>query len=180
MPDFFTLKLIWGGGVLGVKRLVRCAVFILFISICSAFALPFGAVPLSLGLLALVAVSVAGEVKTAVLSVLGYLLLGAVGLPVFAGFKGGLGVIFGPTGGFLLSYIAVAVVIAVFAYRGKAVLGIVLGLLVCYLKGSLWFMIIMKVSFTQAVSVTVLPFVVPDITKCILGYYIGKRIKKIT
>ncbi len=179
MPDFFTLKLIWGGGVLGVKRLVRCAVFILFISICSIFALPFGAVPLSLGLLALVAVSMAGGVRIALFSVLGYLLLGAVGLPVFAGFKGGLGVIFGPTGGFLLSYIAVAIVIGFFALRGKAVLGIVLGLLVCYLKGSLWFMIVMKVSFIQAISVAVLPFVVPDIIKCILGYYIGKRIKKL-
>ncbi len=168
-----------GGGVLDVKSLVRCAVFVLFISICSAFALPFGAVPLSLGLLALVAVSVAGEVKTAVLAVLGYLLLGAVGLPVFAGFKGGLGVIFGPTGGFLLSYIAVAIVIGFFASRGKTVWGIVLGLLVCYLKGTLWFMIVMRVSFIQALSVAVLPFVVPDIIKCILGYYIGKRIKKI-
>jgi len=166
--------------VLGAKRLVRCAVFVLFISVCSAFALPFGAVPLSFGLLALVAVSVAGEVKTVVFAVLGSLLFGAVGLPVFAGFKGGLGIILGPTGGFLLSYIAVAVVIGFFALRGKAVLGIFLGLLVCYLKGSLWFMIVMKVSFTQAVSVAVLSFVVPDIIKCILGYYIGERIKKIT
>ncbi|MBO5136701.1 MAG: biotin transporter BioY [Clostridia bacterium] len=162
---------------MGVKRLVRCAVFVLFISICSAFALPFGAVPLSLGLLALMAVSMAGDVKTAVFAVLGYLLLGIVGLPVFAGFKGGLGVIFGPTGGFLLSYIAVAVIIGFFALRGKAVWGIVLGLLICYIKGTLWFMIVMRVSFIQALSVAVLPFVVPDIIKCILGYYIGKRIK---
>lgn len=99
-------------------------------------------------------------------------------MPVFAGFKGGLGVIFGPTGGFILSYVAVAFVIGVFSWRGKAVLGVCLGLLICYLKGTLWFMIIMKVTFLQAVSVAVLPFVVPDIVKCIIGFYIGKRIKR--
>ena len=161
------------------KRLARCGVLTLFISVLSAIALPFGAVPLSLGLLALVAVSVAGDVKIAVLSVLGYLLLGSVGLPVFAGLKGGLGVIFGPTGGFILSYVAVAFVIAVFTSRGKAVLGIILGFLVCYLSGTFWFMAVMKVTFVQAISVAVLPFVVPDIIKCVVGFYIGKRIKRL-
>lgn len=114
-----------------------------------------------------------------------YLLLGIVGLPVFAGFQGGIGVILGPTGGFLVGYVAVVVSVGLMLKikekRLFLVIGSVIGLLLCYLSGCLWYMHIMDVNFVGALWMCVIPFVAFDAIKvamvCVVGPPCKKRVK---
>lgn len=122
---------------------------------------------------------------TAILSVLLYLLLGAFGLPVFAGFSGGISVLFGPTGGYLIGFIAIAFLMAgwryLFGERLKSA-SMLLGLLICYLFGTFWFVLVYAhgsntVSFSVALSWCVLPYIIPDLLKIALARLIAVRLR---
>ena len=114
-----------------------------------------------------------------------YLLLGIVGLPVFAGFQGGVGALLGPTGGFLVGYVAVIVseglMLKIKEKRLFLVIGSVIGLLLCYILGCLWYMRIMDVNFVGALWMCVIPFVAFDGMKvamvCVIGPPCKKRVK---
>lgn len=114
-----------------------------------------------------------------------YLLLGAVGLPVFAGFHGGIGTLLGPSGGFLVGYVAVIVCVGLMLKikenRLFLVLGSMIGLLMCYILGCFWYMHVMKVDFVGALWMCVIPFVAFDGIKvalvCVIGPPCKKRVK---
>ena len=113
-----------------------------------------------------------------------YLLLGALGLPVFSGFSGGLGHIFGATGGYMLGFLLTGVAYWVTEHLfGKSlkvsVQSLIFGLLLCYLFGTVWFSIYTDgMSFLSAALVCVVPFIVPDLTKLALAVIIANRIKQ--
>ena len=96
-----------------------------------------------------------------------YLLLGAVGLPVFSGFAGGLGKLLGPTGGYLIGFIFMALI-------GGAV---VVGTAVAYAFGTVWFVYLMKCSVTYALTVCVYPFIGFDIVKIVIATLLGKTVR---
>lgn len=114
-----------------------------------------------------------------------YLLLGGVGLPVFSAFQGGIGVLLGPTGGFLLGLAALAGIYKAVTFRfgeGKKsrLCGLILGLLGCYIMGTLWYALVYSrgsVGIAAAISSCVLPFVIPDGVKMYLAWRLGKRMK---
>ncbi|MBO5420860.1 MAG: biotin transporter BioY [Clostridia bacterium] len=114
-----------------------------------------------------------------------YILLGAVGLPVFSGFQGGVGALLGATGGFILGFIPSTVIVSFL--KSKAKKGFVYsfvcclpGLAVCYATGVLWYMFVYGGGDVRsAVSVCILPFVVPDIIKIILAVTVARRVTAI-
>lgn len=112
-----------------------------------------------------------------------YVLLGIIGLPVFAGGKAGLGVLFGPTGGYLIGFIAGAYVIGkmVEFRKEKAFLwiafSILLGFTVIYLLGILQLSLVAKFSFIKALSVGALPFVIGDILKILVATFITLKLR---
>ena len=113
-----------------------------------------------------------------------YLVLGAVGLPVFAGFSGGIGHIFGATGGYMLGFLITGIMDIIFEKIGKsakiAVFSLILGLLACYAFGTLWFSIYKKgMSIIPALSVCVVPFIIPDLLKLALAVILSQKIKKV-
>lgn len=147
------------------------------IVVCSLAAVPFGSVPITLQTFAIcVSVGLLG-VKRGVVCVLLYLLLGIAGLPVFSGFQGGIGVLLGPTGGYVLGFIPMVIVSGLIIQNceKKAVvhfLAFVAGLIVCYFVGTIWFVYVYsveKTDFLAALSVCVLPYVIPDVVKLILA-----------
>ena len=164
-----------------------CALFAAFLCIVAPIALPMGPIPISLGLFGvLLAGVVLGPVK-GFLSVMLYLLLGICGLPVFGGARGGIGVIAGPTGGFLWGYL-VAVLVAGFLFslakdRKKASLWGALfcfaATLLCDLCGVVQYMAVANVSFGAALVVCFYPFVLIDLAKCLLVGFLGSRLRKI-
>ncbi|MBQ8427923.1 MAG: biotin transporter BioY [Clostridia bacterium] len=114
-----------------------------------------------------------------------YLLLGLVGVPVFSGFQGGGGALFGTTGGYLIGYFVgggVMCLLDVLPFlKGKQGIILSCGLLVYYLCGVLWYMLVFvqgAVGLGAAMLTCVLPFVLPDVAKLILALFLGKRLKR--
>lgn len=145
--------------------------------------LPFSPVPFSLGTLAIYLSVIVLGCKSGLLSVTIYLLLGAVGLPVFSGFTGGIGKLLGPTGGYLIGYLFLAGICGFYADRchGRKTmlaLGIFLGTLACYTCGTCFYAFQTQTSLLQSFSVTVLPFLPGDLVKAVLGLVFGAQIRK--
>lgn len=121
--------------------------------------------------------------KRGTLTVLVYILLGMVGLPVFTGFKSGIAAVTGPTGGYIVGFIFTALIVGLAADRlGKKlwvnILFMAIGILVCYLFGTVWFMIAYKVTFVSALTTCVIPFLIPDAVKIAVAAILVNRLKK--
>lgn len=150
-----------------------------------AIPLPFSPVPLTMGSFAVyVTAAVLGPGK-GTLSVALYLLLGMAGLPVFSGFSGGIGVLAGPTGGYVIGYIPCALLVGwlVGRYRCRTVgtiFAMVTGTIVCYVFGTAWVLIIMGGTYTlaQAVLVCIVPYLVFDAMKIVLAAMIAVEVRK--
>ncbi|MGI6260732.1 MAG: biotin transporter BioY [Acutalibacteraceae bacterium] len=157
--------------------LVFTALFAALTAVCAVIAvpMPMTTVPVSLLVLGVYLTGALLEKKLAFLAELVYLLVGAVGIPVFSGFSSGVGVLFGPTGGYLLASPLMAFLIAWIIepfrkrknllYLAMLVVGMVSALLVCYLFGTVWFCIYGKYTFLQGLGFCVVPFLVPDAIK---------------
>ncbi len=164
-----------------LRGIALSALFTAVLAVCSWITLP-APVPFTLQTLGVfLAVGLLGF-KGSLISISAYLLLGAVGLPVFSGFQGGLGVIFGPTGGYALAFLLVP-----FIYHGVLrltggkyiYLALLSGLAVCYAFGALWYSFFAGgESFLSLLAVTVVPFILPDILKLGAALIIIKRIGK--
>ncbi len=160
-----------------VADLVFTALFAALTAVCAVIAvpMPMTTVPVSLLVLGVFLTGALLEKKLAFLAELIYLLVGAAGLPVFSGFSSGIGVLFGPTGGYLLASPLMAFLIAwiIESFRaGKRsrylvmlVVGMVIALLVCYLFGTAWYCIYRQYTFLQGLAFCVIPFLVPDAIK---------------
>ena len=112
-----------------------------------------------------------------------YVMLGVVGIPVFAGGKAGLGVVFGPTGGYLLGFIIAAFVIGMVNRMKKSagifwhIFSMLIGMLIIYFLGSLQLSLVAKMSFHKALVIGVLPFNPGDIIKILLAAIISLQLK---
>ena len=121
-------------------------------------------------------------------AILVYLLLGALGVPVFAGFSGGIGILFGTTGGYLLGFILMGLVYWLgerlsMDSRNIRIISMILGLLLCYAFGTAWFMFVYArqtgaIALGTALAWCVVPFILPDLAKLALALMVGKRVRK--
>lgn len=165
-----------------IRAAVLCGLFAAFTAVFSQISLPIGPVPISCSLIAVYLAGVFLPVKTAALSQLVYLLLGIIGVPVFAGFQSGAARLAGPTGGYLLVYPVIALILslAMVIYDKKLVRkplaaraayivsAMLVSLIVCYAAGTAWFTVFSGSSFQKALSLTVVPFIAGDIAKIVL------------
>lgn len=147
--------------------------------------IPFGPVPFTLQTLVLAMIIAALDGAASVLAIGSYVLLGALGLPVFSGFMGGVGALFGPTGGFLWGFVLGVVLVAALArlmgdvpVYPRALACSALTLLVSYVCGTAQLMALMSLGATEALAIAVLPFVVPDAVKVVIGARIGCAAKR--
>lgn len=169
-------------------NLIYIAMFAVLIAACSWISIP-AAVPFTLQTFGIfVTVGILGG-KRGSMSVLVYLLLGAVGMPVFSGFTGGVGRLLGSTGGYLLGFLLSALVM----WGMEKVLGrktwvlaasMVLGLLVCYAFGTLWYITVYtrntgQIGLLTALGWCVFPFVIPDLIKIALALLVSSRLSRI-
>lgn len=168
-----------------MQKLTISALFTALIAVLAqvAIPIPFSPVPVTGQV---VGVMLAGSLlgsRAGVLSIIAYLLLGAAGAPVFSLARGGLYIIAGPTGGYLLGFIP-AVYIAgrilekgdqPSAFRTIGAMLIALGLI--YLFGGIQLGLIMRYSFTQVILTGVAPFLIPDLFKAALAAFLSIRIK---
>ncbi len=170
--------------VISTKSLTIIGLMTAVCCVLGPISVPIGAVPVSLGVLAvLLTVYVLGTFKGTVATLV-YILLGTVGLPVFSGYQGGLQKVSGPTGGYIIGFIFLALIAGAFIDRFSYkkcymhVVGMVLGLAVCYLFGTIWFMFVTKMDFVASLTVCVVPFLLFDALKIAFCFTMGIGIRK--
>lgn len=167
---------------ISVKQMSLAAIMTAVICILSPISLNIGPVPISLGTFAVsLSVCILGR-NLGMLSYLLYLLLGFIGLPVFSNYGAGVEKLLGPTGGYLIGMIFLAFIggFAVEKFSKspiKQYLGLMLGIAFCYLLGTLWLGKVLSMDFGKALSVGVIPFILPDAIKVLLALVLGKKIR---
>lgn len=164
------------------------ALFVAFLTVCSFVAVPLGAVPVTLQSVGVIVSSgVLGAKKGTLVTVI-YLTLGAVGLPVFSGFTGGYGVLLGPTGGFLIGFVPMSIVVGLLSGKMNrsfnwVLLSAAIGNIVLYAVGVFFYANVhlngSSESYYSAFLTGVVPFLVPDIIKIVFSALLVVRIKKI-
>lgn len=162
------------------------ALFAVIISICSMLSLP-AAVPFTLQTFGVfLALFVLGG-KYGTLSIAVYICLGLTGLPVFHGFTGGVGVLMSGTGGYIIGFILSGMLYLIITKlagekRRIKLISAFLGLIVCYITGTLWFTFTSAQSsgFLPALITCVVPYVIPDTVKILLAFFIAGRTEKLT
>lgn len=168
---------------LSVRYLSRCAIFAALFCLCAWLHIPIGDIAITLQTFALFCALflLGGKGGTIVCAV--YLLLGAVGLPVFSGFRGGVGALLGATGGYLFGFLATALTYwALSAIFRNRIFAACAGLVACYACGSAWFFLVWMdsgsaVSLGFVLAKCVAPYVLPDCCKLILAYLLSRRLK---
>ena len=160
------------------------ALFSALIAVCALISVP-STPPFTMQSFAVILAIFTLGSRRAFTSVLVYIFIGLVGVPVFSGFSSGIGVLFGATGGYLPGFLLMPPVYAL-VHRKSAVSTIfacVMSFAVCYITGTLWFMHVYSLPLDTTGAVTafqacVLPFILPDAIKTILAYIVYKRIKR--
>lgn len=171
------------------RKMVLAAIFAAIMAICAWISIPVLEIAFTMQTFAVfLALGVLGG-KWGTVSILIYMLLGAVGMPVFSGFRGGPGVLFGVTGGYIMGFLGSGL-----AYWGITTLwknaswarlaGMVVGLLVCYAFGSAWFLVLYvqkgnAITLGAVLMTCVVPYLIPDGCKIALAWVLTGRLRKI-
>ena len=177
------------GKMFKVLDMVYIAIGAVLIVICSWINIPT-AVPFTLQTFAVffILMLLGGERGT--ISILIYILLGAIGVPVFAGFSGGIGILLGNTGGYILGFVFIGLIYTLFTrvFKKKSIFikiaALVIGLAICYVFGTIWFMHVYlrdsgEVGLLAVLGWCVFPFIIPDLIKMALAVVIAKRIEPV-
>lgn len=153
-----------------VRNMVFMAVFAALICAAAPFSIQIGAIPITL---ATFAIYLAGAIlggKRGTIAVIVYILLGAVGLPVFSNFNGGFGALLGFTGGYIIGYIPLVLITGVFSDMNSKkhwtmIVGMLLGTVALYTFGTAWYMILTGKDLASSLTACALPFIPGDAIK---------------
>ncbi|MBS7298607.1 MAG: biotin transporter BioY [Eubacteriales bacterium] len=168
--------------------LVYIALGAVLITLCSWISIP-ATIPFTMQTFAVFFVLSALGGKRGTASIIVYVLLGAVGIPVFSQFNSGLGALLGNTGGYILGFIFTGLVYRLIVqFLGKKlwveIFSLIIGLAVCYSFGTAWFMIVYTkangaVGLATVLSWCVIPFIIPDLVKLGLALTLARRLSPV-
>lgn len=169
------------------KELTLIGVFVTLMIICSLISIPT-AIPFTLQTFGVCVIGGLLGVKNGLTALLVYFLIGIAGLPVFSNGNGGIGVLLGPTGGYLIGFFFIVICVGLAVQKCETKLPIlisslILGHIACYAFGTVWFLLIYtgsdaSMGIGAALSVCVVPYIIPDIIKGILSLYFIKKIRQ--
>ncbi|WP_195939415.1 biotin transporter BioY [Romboutsia sp. 1001713B170131_170501_G6] len=169
---------------LSTKELVICSIFASITAILAQISIPipFTTVPLTMQMFSVMICGILLGSRLGFLSQVIYLSLGIIGIPVFSQMGGGIGVLAGPTGGFLISFPIVSFIVGYFFEKYKnnilLLLSMLIALFISYIIGTFQFSLIAGVSFFKGLLTCVVPFIIVDFIKIGLVYIFGKCIRK--
>lgn len=161
-----------------LKTMMIISIFTAIICILAQVTIPLPIVPITGQTLAVgLAATILGSRKGS-LAVGLYLVLGAVGMPVFAGMSGGIGIVVGPTGGYLLSYLPVAFLTGFLLEKTNftifyGILANIIGMILTLLLGTLWLKVSLSLTWTAAFYSGSAPFILVGLIKALLAGYLG-------
>ncbi|MGN1329613.1 MAG: biotin transporter BioY [Eubacterium sp.] len=168
--------------------IVYIGLFAALIAVCSWISIPL-TVPITLQTMAICLVAGLLGAKRGTITTVVYILLGLVGVPVFAGFSSGPAALLSPSGGYIIGFIFTALIVGIVSDKAKGkllplIVSMVIGILVCYVFGTAWFAIVYaKQNETAATLKTILgwcviPFLIPDAVKIAVASILTNRLKK--
>lgn len=169
------------------RELAYIALSVSLITVCAWISVPVAAIPVTLQTFAVAFVGALMGWKRALGAVGAYLLMGLAGIPVFAGFKAGVATLMGATGGYIFGFAFLALFPALFKMLpvknkwGRAsvfYVASVVGMAICYLFGTAWFVLIYQCTFLYALTVCVLPYLIPDAVKFVFSSVLAVRLEK--
>ena len=170
------------GKTMKTKKLVFSALFGAIICVLAPMSIYIGSIPYTLATFAVYLAASVIDWKHGTLAVVLYILLGAVGLPVFSGFEGGFQKIAGTTGGYLIGYIPCTVIAGILIDKwehSKFIypVAMAMGTLALYIFGTAWFVIQTGSTLAAALAACVFPFLIVDAVKIVLASYIAYTLR---
>lgn len=167
------------------KNITLCALFAALTAILSQISIPLPFTPVPINL-ATVSVFMAGGLlgaKEGAISQAVYVIIGIIGVPVFANLTAGLGIAIGPTGGYIAGYIVATIIVGIISKKlGDSIYSYIVamsvGIIGCYFIGTAWFMYLSKNGLVESLTMCVIPFLIGDIFKIILSAILTKKLKK--
>lgn len=164
-----------------VYPLAMTAVMAAVICVLGPMSIPIGPVPISFTNLAIYLSLYLLGWRRGTLSYLIYVLIGMVGIPVFSGYAGGFGKLFGPTGGYIIGFVPMALVAGwvIDRYENRAIqmAGMAAGTILCYAFGTAWFCFQAGYTLWAALGMCVFPFIPGDLGKMAAALYVGPMIR---
>ena len=165
-----------------VQDMIYIALMAVVIALCSWISVP-SSVPFTMQTFAVYCALLLLGGRRGLLAVLLYILLGAFGLPVFSGFRGGIGALLGPTGGYILGFLLCALLFRLLEGKIRSLILLIAGTLLCYLFGTLWFVYVYssggkEIGFGAALMLCVVPYLLPDAIKMLLAFVLTRRVEK--
>ncbi|MDR1688935.1 MAG: biotin transporter BioY [Clostridiales bacterium] len=169
---------------LQTRQIALCGLFAALTAVLSPFSIPIGPVPINLATFSVMCAGAVLGAKYGFISQLVYLLVGVLGVPVFSNFSSGPAKLIGPTGGYLIGYLAAAWLIGFITQRAankrRVIIPAMAAGAVCYLTlGTLWYMYMAKVNAAGALAVCVIPFLPGDLIKLAAASEIAYRVRGI-
>lgn len=164
--------------------IVLIGLFSAVMTVCSLIQIPIGSFVFTLQTMGVfITASLLGW-KKGTISVIVYVLLGIIGLPVFSSFSGGIGVLLGPTGGYIIGFIFTSLIVGFMTEKLAKklfcqIVAMTVGLVVCYIFGTAWFMLQMKTGVAEAFFMCVFPYLIPDAFKIAFSAVLVNRIGKV-
>ena len=166
---------------LSIRDICQIAIFTAVIAVLSPMAIPMPyGVPLTLQSFIIPFSAVVLGARRGAVATIAYVLLGVVGLPVFSGFSGGAGMLIGPTGGFILAFPIYAWLAGWGADRETPLwrtVGLISGVVLFFLMGTLYFSLVMGQRLGVALAATVLPFIPTELLKLLGVWFLGPRVR---
>lgn len=168
---------------LSIQQMAVIALMTALTCILGPLSIPIGAVPISFTNFVIYLTIYLLGTKLGTISYCIYLLIGLAGLPVFSAYSGGPAKLAGPTGGYLIGFILMAVISGLFIEKshyktGFSILGMIIGTMTAYLFGTIWFIFQAKCTIWYALTVCVFPFLIGDGIKIIIASKLGPLIRK--
>lgn len=170
---------------LNVRDMIYSALFATITAVLGyvVIPLPFSPIPITGQSLA---VMLAGCVLTplqAALSMITFLLMGAIGIPVFSGGRAGIGIIVGKSGGYLIGFLVGAIIISLLVRKNKSLVNMLIasvigGIVVVHILGSAWLGSVTAMGMKKAFLLGSAPFIVGDLLKAVVAALIGTKLNK--
>lgn len=168
---------------LSIQDMCMIGMFTAIIVIMAQISIPMPmGVPMTMQTFAITLAAIVMGAKNGTIASLIYVLLGAIGVPVFANFSGGVGIVVGATGGFIMTFPVMALIIGLgadFYKKNKAwlIVGILVGTVVNYIGGTLWYCFVTGNDFMAGLAGCVLPFIPTAIIKAVLAVIVGMPVR---
>lgn len=166
-----------------IKKICVMAISVALVSVLSPLSIKIGIIPISLSLLIIYIVSSILTPWQSLIVIALYILMGAIGIPVFSGYNAGFSVLLGNTGGYIIGYIPAAFIVSFVTnkFKNKSIFyvtSMILATIVCYTIGTIWFKFIGDTSFSYALKVCVIPFIFPDLLKIGIASVCGYKLNQ--